>query len=189
MAEFLTIGELARRTGVTTSALRYYDELGLVRPTRRVSGHRRYGVDAVAAVGFVRFLQEVGFTLAETKLIASREGSPGAWRSLAVRKSEELRHRIARDEAARQAIDHALVCPEYHQRRVERVGANRDERAQRIMLYAELLVGGNQLLVLVLALVSRAYERLGYSLCGVDVTLYDATPYAHEAALFLAKSL
>ena len=112
MAEFLTIGELARRTGVTTSALRYYDELGLVRPTRRVSGHRRYGVNAVAAVGFVRFLQEVGFTLAETKLIASREGSPGAWRSLAVRKSEELRHRIARDEAARQAIDHALVCPE-----------------------------------------------------------------------------
>ena len=35
----------------------------------------------------------------------------------------------------------------------------------------------------------RAYERLGYSLCGCDVTLYDATPYAHEAALFLAKTV
>jgi DNA-binding transcriptional MerR regulator len=112
MAESLTIGELARRTGVTTSALRYYDELGLVRPTRRVSGHRRYEVDAVAAVGLVRFLQEVGFTLAETKLIASRKRSPDAWRALAVRKAEELRHRIAREEAARQAIDHSLVCPE-----------------------------------------------------------------------------
>jgi MerR family redox-sensitive transcriptional activator SoxR len=112
MSEFLTIGELARRTGVTTSALRYYDELGLVRPTRRVSGHRRYAVDAVAAVGVVRFLQEVGFTLAETKgLIASDKHSPVAWRALAVRKSEELRHRIARDEAARQAIEHSLVCP------------------------------------------------------------------------------
>jgi len=41
MSEFLTIGELARPTGVTTSALRYYDELGLVRPARHVSGHRQ----------------------------------------------------------------------------------------------------------------------------------------------------
>jgi len=112
MAEFLTIGELARRTGVTTSALRYYDGLGLVRPARRVSGHRRYAVDAVAAVGVVRFLQEVGFTLAETKrLLASRKRSPDTWRALSLRKSEELRHRIERDEAARQAIEHSLVCP------------------------------------------------------------------------------
>lgn len=115
MAEFLTIGELARRTGVTTATLRYYDELGLVRPTARVSGHRRYAVDAIPAVGVVRFLQEVGFTLAEAKrLIASRKRSPVAWRALAVRKSEELRHRIAREEAARQAIEHSLVCPEDH---------------------------------------------------------------------------
>jgi DNA-binding transcriptional MerR regulator len=115
MSEFLTIGELARRTGVTTSALRYYDDLGLVRPIRRVSGHRRYAVDAVAAVGVVRFLQEVGFTLAETKrLIASRKRSPVAWRALAVRKSEELRHRIEREEAARQVIEHSLVCPKDH---------------------------------------------------------------------------
>ena len=112
MAKYLTIGELARRTGVTTSALRYYDELGLVRPTRRVSGHRRYGVGAVAEVGVVRFFQGVGFTLAETKrLVASRKRSPVAWRELAVRKSEELGRRIAREEAARQAIEHALVCP------------------------------------------------------------------------------
>jgi DNA-binding transcriptional MerR regulator len=108
----LTIGELASRTGVSTSALRYYDELGLVRPARRVSGHRRYAADAVGAVAVVRLLQEVGFTLAETKrLLGSRRRSPDAWRALAVRKSEDLRHRIAREEAARQAIEHSLVCP------------------------------------------------------------------------------
>jgi DNA-binding transcriptional MerR regulator len=112
LSELLTIGELARRTGVTTSALRYYDELGLVRPSRPVSGHRRYAVDAVAAVGVVRYLQDVGFTLAETKrLIASRKRSPVAWRALAGRKSEELRHRIAKKKAAREAIEHSLVCP------------------------------------------------------------------------------
>src|SRR5829696_7272261 len=100
MAESLTIGELARRTGVTTSALRYYDELGLVRPIQRVSGHRRYGVDAVAEVGVVRFFQEVGFTLAETqRLVSSRKRPSVAWRELAVRKSEELRRRIASEKA------------------------------------------------------------------------------------------
>ena len=112
MAESLTIGEVANRTGVTTSALRYYDELGLVRPARRVSGQRRYQGDAVATVAAVRFLQEAGFTLAETKrFLASRKRAAGAWRSLAVRKCDELRQRIARDEAARQALEHALACP------------------------------------------------------------------------------
>jgi DNA-binding transcriptional MerR regulator len=79
---------------------------------RRVSGQRRYAVDAVTAVGVVKFLQEVGFTLADAKrLLASRKRSPVAWRALAARKSEELRQRIAREEAARQAIEHSLVCP------------------------------------------------------------------------------
>ena len=54
----------------------------------------------------------MGFTLGETKnLVASRKRSPVAWRALAVRKSEELRLRIATEEAARQALAHALVCP------------------------------------------------------------------------------
>jgi DNA-binding transcriptional MerR regulator len=57
----LSIGELAERTGVATTALRYYDELGLVRPAARVSGRRRYAVSAVADVGAVIFLREVGF--------------------------------------------------------------------------------------------------------------------------------
>ena len=60
------IGELAERTGVATSALRYYDQLGLVRPGARESGgRRRYAASAVAEVGVIRFLREVGFTLAE----------------------------------------------------------------------------------------------------------------------------
>jgi DNA-binding transcriptional MerR regulator len=113
MSELLTIGELARRTGVATSALRYYDELGLVRPTQRVSGQRRYADDAATAVGVVGLLRDVGFTLAETKrLLPSRRRSPVAWRALAERKSEELRHRIIREEAACRAIEHSLACPQ-----------------------------------------------------------------------------
>jgi DNA-binding transcriptional MerR regulator len=112
MSEFLTIGELARRTGVTTSTLRYYDELGLVIPVRRVSGQRRYAVDAVDAVSVVRGLREVGFTLKEAKrLLAADARSSTAWRAIAARKSAELTHRIASAEAAQLALEHSLACP------------------------------------------------------------------------------
>jgi hypothetical protein len=61
----LSIGELSERTGVPTSALRYYDELGLVRPAARVAGRRRYAPSAVRDVGVVLFFREIGFSLAE----------------------------------------------------------------------------------------------------------------------------
>ena len=48
MTELLTIGEVAEQAGVATSALRYYDELGLLPPATRVSGQRRYRPEAVA---------------------------------------------------------------------------------------------------------------------------------------------
>ena len=108
----LTIGELSRRTGVATSALRYYDELGLLRPATRVSGRRRYPPEAVGVVGVILFLRDVGFTLDEIRrLLAARARSPQAWRELAGRKLTELDERIAEAQAARVAVEHALACP------------------------------------------------------------------------------
>lgn len=108
----LTIGELAQRTGAAPSALRYYEEIGLLAPVGRVSGRRRYGPDAVGVVGAVLFLADVGFTLAEVKeLMAARPGSPGSWRELARRKLAELDERIAEAQAARVAVEHAVACP------------------------------------------------------------------------------
>ena len=110
--ETLTIGELARRTGVAPSALRYYEEIGLLSPAARVSGQRRYGTDAVDLVGAVLFLADVGFTLAEIEqLMAARSTSPQSWRELARRKLVELDERIAEAQAARVAVEHALACP------------------------------------------------------------------------------
>jgi DNA-binding transcriptional MerR regulator len=110
--EMLTIGELSRRTGVATSALRYYDDLRLLRPAARVSGHRRYPPDAVGAVGTILFLRDVGFTLDEIRrLLAARWKSRGAWHELARRKIVELDERIADARAARVAVEHALACP------------------------------------------------------------------------------
>jgi MerR family redox-sensitive transcriptional activator SoxR len=110
--QLLTIGEVAKAANVATSALRYYDDLGLVRPAARVSGQRRYRVDAVVVVGLIKILSEAGFTLADIKqLISSRAKSPRAWRSLAERKLSELEAQIAKAEVARLAIQHTLACP------------------------------------------------------------------------------
>ncbi len=108
----LTIGEVAHRTGAAPSALRYYEERGLLTPAARVSGRRRYGPEAVGVVGAILFLADVGFTLSEIEqLMAARSTSPRPWRDLARRKLVELDERIAEAQAARVAVEHALACP------------------------------------------------------------------------------
>jgi MerR family copper efflux transcriptional regulator len=109
--QLLTIGELARRTRLAPSALRYYEELGLLAPARRVSGQRRYPPSTVEVVGVILSLRDVGFSLAETRtLMASRAESPAAWRELVRRKVAELDEQIEKAGAARVALDHALRC-------------------------------------------------------------------------------
>ena len=108
----LTIGELARRAGVATSALRYYEERGLLPAPARVSGQRRYPESAVGLVGMILLLRDVGFSLAEEKaLMGSRAGELDGWRQLAQRKLAELDEQIAKAQTAREAIKHALRCP------------------------------------------------------------------------------
>jgi DNA-binding transcriptional MerR regulator len=108
----LTIGELARRTGVTTSALRYYEEVGLLPPPTRISGQRRYPESAARVVGTILLHSDAGYTLAEQKaLMASRNSASVEWTQLAQRKLAQLDEQIAKALAAREAIRHALRCP------------------------------------------------------------------------------
>ena len=107
---YLTIGELAERTGVATTALRYYDELGLVCPATRASGQRRYTASAVAEVGVILFLREVGFTLAEIASLQT-ESNRRSWREIIDRKLVKLREQQHRLEVARTALEHARRCP------------------------------------------------------------------------------
>lgn len=107
--QLYTIGELAKRTGVAPSALRYYEEIGLMPPPARVSGRRRYDEAAVDFVGMILLHRDVGFSLSEIRaLMASR--SPGARRELARRKLTELDERISRAQVARVALQHSLRC-------------------------------------------------------------------------------
>jgi DNA-binding transcriptional MerR regulator len=108
----ITIGELAERTGVPTSALRYYDELGLVRPVRREGGQRRYDTAAVRQVGVVLLLRDIGFTLAQiAQLLTDRPRRKSTWGRLAREKITELDHLIADAETGRTALAHSLDCP------------------------------------------------------------------------------
>ncbi|TML91801.1 MAG: MerR family transcriptional regulator [Actinobacteria bacterium] len=110
--DLLTIGDLARRTRMATSALRYYEELGLLPRPTRVSGQRRYPPSAVELVGVILLLRDVGFALGEMKtLLASRSRSPEAWRALVRRKVADLDDQIAKAGVARIALEHALRCP------------------------------------------------------------------------------
>ncbi|HXV93199.1 MAG TPA: MerR family transcriptional regulator, partial [Pseudonocardia sp.] len=107
-----TIGELARRAGVAASALRYWEGLGLLPAPARAGGQRRYPESAVALVGVILLLRDVGFSLAEQKdLLASRGVALDEWQRLARRKLADLDEQILKVGAAREAIEHALACP------------------------------------------------------------------------------
>src|SRR5215472_4652284 len=89
----MRIGELAQRRGMRTSAVRYYESLGVLSPARRVSGRREYGEDAVDALRLVQALQGVGFTLAQIRALQGLPGSqrtPTKWREEAQAKLREL---------------------------------------------------------------------------------------------------
>ncbi|MGH9211050.1 MAG: MerR family transcriptional regulator [Acidimicrobiales bacterium] len=109
----MSIGDLGERTGVAGSALRYYEELGLIAPVARVGGKRCYTPATVETVGLIRLLQEVGFTLAEVREMLVGDGAlSSSWRSMVRRKLDELEGRLARIQVARVALDHALHCPQ-----------------------------------------------------------------------------
>jgi DNA-binding transcriptional MerR regulator len=117
-AGLLTIGQLAQRTGVARTALRYYEDLGLLQPAFRQSGQRRYYESTVAAVGVILLLRDIGFSLSEIGQIhATRPGVAGSpWRDIAAAKIHELDDRIAGAVAARSALRHALA---HHQAAID----------------------------------------------------------------------
>ncbi|MFD1812308.1 MerR family transcriptional regulator [Rhodococcus gannanensis] len=72
----LSIGDLARRTGLTVKTIRYYADTGIVPPTSRSSaGHRRYGADAVVRLEFVRTLRDLGLDLESIRKVVDREAA------------------------------------------------------------------------------------------------------------------
>ena len=110
----LTIGEVARRTGLRPSAIRYYEECRLITPAGRAGGKRRYEVSAVERLSLISFAQTAGFTLAEIrKLLSGFRDTVAAgdrWRALAQAKLAELDEAAARIDAMRTILKRAMRC-------------------------------------------------------------------------------
>jgi len=87
----LPIGEVADATGVAVSAVRYYDEIGVITATARVGGKRRFDPDTVGRVSFIRRAQEAGFSLEEIRTIL--DDAQGGWHDLVEEKLAELSER------------------------------------------------------------------------------------------------
>lgn len=96
----LTIGALAGRTGVATSALRFYEERGLIYSERNASGHRRYARATARRVAFIVFAQRIGLTLEEIraeldKLPTDRIPARADWDRLTATWGARIDERIA----------------------------------------------------------------------------------------------
>jgi DNA-binding transcriptional MerR regulator len=110
--DLVPIGELARRTGVAASALRYYERVGLLSPTERIGQRRHYPASSGERVALIRICQDAGFTLAEIgRLLAARSQGSRDWSHLAEQKIAELDARILDAQRAKRLIGHALECP------------------------------------------------------------------------------
>jgi DNA-binding transcriptional MerR regulator len=108
----VAIGELARRTGLASSALRYYEGAGLLSPTARAGGRRHYGPSSIERVALIQLCQDAGFTLREIRaLLTAWSRRSRLWAPLAKTKLRELDTRIAQAERAKTLVQHALACP------------------------------------------------------------------------------
>ncbi len=90
----LSISQVASRAGIRPSALRYYEDIGLIAPPLRVSTHRRYDARVFKTLSVIAYAKRAGFTIAEIKLLLSGfEAAVSAshrWRALARRKEQDL---------------------------------------------------------------------------------------------------
>src|SRR5262245_37223644 len=111
-SRLIAIGELARRTGLASSALRYYERAGLLSPTARARGRRHYGPSSAERVALVQLCQDAGFTLREIRaLVTAWSRRSRLWAPLAQAKLRELDARIAQAKRAKTLVQHALACP------------------------------------------------------------------------------
>jgi MerR family transcriptional regulator, redox-sensitive transcriptional activator SoxR len=115
MAESLTIGEIARRSGVATSALRFYEERGLIRSERTGVGHRRYQRSVIRRIAFIVFAQRIGLTLEEVgaelaRLPENRVPRRSDWARLSSSWTARIDERIAELERLRDGLDQCIGC-------------------------------------------------------------------------------
>ena len=107
----MLIGEVADRSGLATSAIRYYEELGLIEPVGRESGHRLFTEEVPRRLRAITAAREAGFSLAEIGLLLSSQAEgTDEWRSLVEAKIDSVQTRIERLETIARTLRESLEC-------------------------------------------------------------------------------
>jgi MerR family redox-sensitive transcriptional activator SoxR len=131
----MTIAEVSRRSGVAASALRYYEDRGLIASDRAGSGHRRYPRPVLRRIAFIVFAQRIGLTLEEigaelAKLPGDHAPTRRDWSRLSSTWTSRIDARIAELERLRLGLTECIACGCLSLDRCKL--ANPDDRAARL---------------------------------------------------------
>jgi MerR family redox-sensitive transcriptional activator SoxR len=115
VGDALTIGEVAERSGVATSALRFYEDQGLIASERTDAGHRRYPRTVLRLVAFIVFAQRVGLSLEDiraqlSKLPRNRAPDRADWGKLSATWTKRIEERIAELERMKSTLGECIGC-------------------------------------------------------------------------------
>jgi MerR family redox-sensitive transcriptional activator SoxR len=115
LPDHLSIGDVAERTGVSVSALRFYEAEGMVLPSRSPGGQRRFARDVLRRVAFIRVAQRVGLTLDEIRaalatLPEQRTPTAADWARLSKSWKARLDERIRLLESVRDDLSSCIGC-------------------------------------------------------------------------------
>lgn len=107
----LDISEVARRSGVAASALRYYERLGLIRALQRDGGRRRFAPAVLDQLALIALGQAAGFSLDEIGGMFTPQGEAHIDRQRLLDKADEIDRTVQRLKAMSAGLRHAAVCP------------------------------------------------------------------------------
>ncbi|MDX8348769.1 redox-sensitive transcriptional activator SoxR [Cognatiyoonia sp. IB215446] len=115
MSQGLAIGDLADRTGIAVSAIRFYETHGIVKPLRNKGGHRRYGRSDIRRLSFVMAAQALGFPLSEIAehlhaLPDHKAPTKADWTRISKGFRKKIDERIAALEELRDKLDGCIGC-------------------------------------------------------------------------------
>lgn len=107
----MDIAEVARRSGIPASTLRYYEEKGLIASVGRHGLRRRFAPDVLDQLALIALAQTAGFSLDEIRSMFSPDGQPDIDRQMLAAKADEIDRTVKRLQAVSRSLRHAAVCP------------------------------------------------------------------------------
>lgn len=108
--DLLDIGEVAARSGMAASALRFYERERIIESAERKGLRRQYRPEVLTTLAVVALCRRAGFSLGEIRALLATGGRPG-WQTFAAHKRDELRERAEHLAVLADQLDHALRCP------------------------------------------------------------------------------